>query len=1110
MSHLSWLQGGPYARFQRRISKVAQEEETPYGHVRSYGRRRENPLQGGMSPRRVRFRFRAKTGLAIEMVNEHLMDGVGQAEFKHRQREYERQHQPTANSKSDHAAATQQRPRSPQLPLAPINSRPHTVSSRKPSRLRNSDSGLDCAPVEPGLARGSLSSVKANRAQTQHGSRPPHIESQNELRRPHSPTQNIASAIMTRNMFVLEHASREASYQQEVERAEKEGSAIPSRTHRNRYDLLLDDPCGTHDVEKLLELCHMGEVDRICQFAQRVEEARVRRFHDSQLKLPPHRRKSLPPSSPGILNEVCSTGYPPLCIAAARNDYNAIPLLIAAGCFCDIRDNNGFGPLHWAAARGFCRCVRALLEAGASSKLLDRAIRPFHRMMAGISPIDVAKRFNQTAALELMMEFRRQTHDQIVKGRFVPEHPSSLLTTVSSKFVDEENGGDGSNWRPVIELGRGFEFPISEHFDPSDGLDAERRALSRAGRLAPLRKSQEPDPPNVVQVEKQSPKPQNTAVGIPEVPRVEGESELQHIRRVVAEAERRAAEARRLTLAAQQEVETLTNPETKEHSRSNLAPEGAKPQEKQARRLGNARQSPTNVFSSSATESRSQTHHMPHQDRELRKEQIKAMDNLRGLKAFRTAVQVAVSRWKNSAAKRKLRDKLKHQATKRAQAWEKEEEQKKRDIELRKQWTQAKQRAAAKKQQQLLFAQNRMVRIAGDALLLPDFEVPVRRRLHTKSAKQQQRRRKAGGAILKVWSKGHTKDGGNAVPDSDIEVAEQYVSPLQLCLEEIDEKFGEEAAIASEKVLMKRREEKLLAQWREDEIFVCATIIQNLYRQRAARRRLRFQRAVVSALRAKEQAEKEAAAQARIEEAKKAAAIRAEIESLRELEYFLQKSVVSVRQLEAKLRTTEKANLGSFDAQKYWDDADIDLREWALSVGLGPTVAAKMVARTDGAHPLAAFLYAKTAVDFHHDLGISLEDAEVLWVARQERVKSRVLAGLHQRLAVERKALEKRRDETEKARQHFFEGKRARQRAALAKSCRQFEEREGNARVVALRAATDSARSAMDSLVEEDESWNAPQHGRATHGASPVTQTLFWSQMADKYQVRDRFEYSDA
>ncbi len=53
--------------------------------------------------------------------------------------------------------------------------------------------------------------------------------------------------------------------------------------------------------------------------------------------------------------------------------------------------------------------------------------------------------------------------------------------------------------------------------------------------------------------------------------------------------------------------------------------------------------------------------------------------------------------------------------------------------------------------------------------------------------------------------------------------------PLQLCLEGIDEAFGEEAAVASEKLLLRVRAERLAEQRRHDEVFVAATVVQNLY-----------------------------------------------------------------------------------------------------------------------------------------------------------------------------------------------------------------------------------------------------------------------------------------
>ena len=68
--------------------------------------------------------------------------------------------------------------------------------------------------------------------------------------------------------------------------------------------------------------------------------------------------------------------------------------------------------------------------------------------------------------------------------------------------------------------------------------------------------------------------------------------------------------------------------------------------------------------------------------------------------------------------------------------WQDEAAQKQRDVELRRQWTQAKARAAKKRADRLAKEQARLLELAGEALLLPGFTVPKRRRLHTTASKK--------------------------------------------------------------------------------------------------------------------------------------------------------------------------------------------------------------------------------------------------------------------------------------------------------------------------------------------------------------------------------------
>ena len=98
--------------------------------------------------------------------------------------------------------------------------------------------------------------------------------------------------------------------------------------------------------------------------------------------------------------------------------------------------------------------------------------------------------------------------------------------------------------------------------------------------------------------------------------------------------------------------------------------------------------------------------------------------------------------------------------------------------------------------------------------------------------------------------------------------------------------------------------------------------------------------------------------------------------------YQLQKRVVSVKQLEMRLESLQHSGLDAFDASKYWDVAD--LREWIVSIGGVEKVIAGRVA-DEG---MEAFLQCATPAAFCDDLGLTADDANVLWTARQRRVRS--------------------------------------------------------------------------------------------------------------------------
>eukprot|EP00750_Incisomonas_marina_P004938 INCI13507.19.p1 GENE.INCI13507.19~~INCI13507.19.p1 ORF type:complete len:697 (-),score=137.66 INCI13507.19:240-2330(-) len=274
-------------------------------------------------------------------------------------------------------------------------------------------------------------------------------------------------------------------------------------------------------------------------------------------------------------------------------------------------------------------------------------------------------------------------------------------------------------------------------------------------------------------------------------------------------------------------------------------------------------------------------------------------------------------------------------------------------------------------------------------------------------------------------------------------------------------------------MLLQVRSDRLQAQAEADLVFVAATTIQNVYRQRDARRRLKFVRTVRAALRAKEEADKEERARAKAEELQKAAALRDEVEALKELEYLLQKNTVSVQQLEIKLRVLERAELGTFAATRHWDGA-VNFSEWALSVGVSQSITAGIARMLDsGNKTLEDFLEPNSAAELCEVFGLEFPDGKLLWQARQQRVRAKQLASLRQRLAGQRKELALRRRAAEAGRKRFFEGKRNRQRDALQQSQTKYELDEKAARTARLAAFVANVRSAALDLDEETASAEA-------------------------------------
>jgi hypothetical protein len=438
MSHLRWVHEGPYARFQKRISGLPTEDQTPYGQTRSYGRRQENPLQGGMSPRRVRFRYREKTGLAIEMLNDHHMERAGKEEAAERQRNYDIVHRKGLQKGSDghklagsEVRAKTARDRRAEYGRAAIGDDGGDDSEDYDDGQidgTSSDAGVGCGDAEDGAQSGGRSSSRAEpmaratsassalsagravaeAAATASAAASGGYSRSRQLQpRPTSPpggrlepvaaagtvaldaaarwddsggggngsrrdgssrdanagasegeprdteaTRAYAKAVLSGDKFVIERASRskaeltELAEQQDDDDAAADDDAANADAlsaagpgHRNRFDVLLDEPRGTEEVEALLRLCKSSsDPAQVRALAREIRAGEKRRLAEQQEALPRHLRRPIPEfPAGGVLNARCATGYPPLVIAAARDNYDSVPVLVAAGALPDVR-----------------------------------------------------------------------------------------------------------------------------------------------------------------------------------------------------------------------------------------------------------------------------------------------------------------------------------------------------------------------------------------------------------------------------------------------------------------------------------------------------------------------------------------------------------------------------------------------------------------------------------------------------------------------------------------------------------------------------------------------------------------------------------------------------
>ena len=243
-----------------------------------------------MAPRRVRFRFRAKAGLAIEMLHDHHLERAGKEEAARQQREFTRNR---SNSNSNN------RPRRSQSAAAATSSYSSSYSypATAANERQSSSSSLCMQSTGVQVSSRPVSASESSRTATmRHDARADQPLQQLRDSRPHSnapyedsafdstsppagrlvpvalapvtATEQIrahARAVFRGDKFSLEQTARLDSHSALValEEAPRSDNVAQEPGHRNRFDLLLDEPRGNLQVEQLLQLCSCADPSRV-------------------------------------------------------------------------------------------------------------------------------------------------------------------------------------------------------------------------------------------------------------------------------------------------------------------------------------------------------------------------------------------------------------------------------------------------------------------------------------------------------------------------------------------------------------------------------------------------------------------------------------------------------------------------------------------------------------------------------------------------------------------------------------------------------------------------------------------------------------------------------
>ena len=101
------------------------------------------------------------------------------------------------------------------------------------------------------------------------------------------------------------------------------------------------------------------------------------------------------------VDQLSKNGETPLMLAARFNDVGPVEFLLERGASLEIRDNQGYFPIHYAAIGGKTRNIRRLIELGADVNVLNETDECYG---GDLSSVFLAAEHGHTEAVDLMLK----------------------------------------------------------------------------------------------------------------------------------------------------------------------------------------------------------------------------------------------------------------------------------------------------------------------------------------------------------------------------------------------------------------------------------------------------------------------------------------------------------------------------------------------------------------------------------------------------------------------------------------------------------------------------------------------------------------------------------